>query len=134
MMMEHGFVTGLESKLIQINDAIWRAVRIILDVKLSRGEMTFDEAVNMLMKEAGTTKEGAIAEVRRYTQNPGQPFSYLLGKHLILQLREEIKQKMGSNYSEKFFHDTITANGFLPICLLKKVFENKIEALQKNFT
>ncbi len=130
MMMEHGFVTGLESKLIQVNDAIWRAVRIIVDVRLSRGEMSFDEAVNMLMKEAGMSKEGAVAEVRRYTQTPSYPLSYLLGKHLILQLRDEVKRKMRQKYNEKFFHDTITANGYLPISLLRKVFDQRIAKLK----
>lgn len=126
MMTERGYVTGLEARLIQINDAIWRAVRIIVDVKLSRGEMSFDGAVDMLVKEAELSKEGATAEVRRYTQTPGYALSYLLGKHLILQLREEIKQKLGAKYNEKFFHDTITANGYLPISLLRKVFDRKI--------
>jgi len=130
MMMEHEYVTNLESKLIQINDVIWRAVRIIVDVKLSRGEMGFSEAVDMLMKEAGMSIEGATAEVRRYTQSPGYPLSYLLGKHLILQLREEVKQKMGTRYNEKSFHDTITANGYLPISLLRKVFNQKTAKLK----
>jgi uncharacterized protein (DUF885 family) len=126
MMMERGFVTGLESKLIQVNDAIWRAVRIIVDVKLARGEMDFDEAVNILMKEVGMSKEAAVAEVRWYTQEPGYPLSYLIGKHLILQLREDVKQKMRSEYNERFFHDTVTASGYLPISLLRKVFDQKI--------
>ncbi|MFX1577965.1 MAG: DUF885 domain-containing protein, partial [Promethearchaeota archaeon] len=103
MMMEKGFVTGLEAKMIQLTGAIWRAVRIIVDVQLSRGEMTFDEAVNMLIKETGMPKEGAVAEVRRYTLTPGYPLSYLLGKHLILQLRDEIRQRMGDQYTDKFF-------------------------------
>jgi uncharacterized protein (DUF885 family) len=126
MMMEHGFMTGVESKLIQVNDAIWRAVRIIVDVKMSRGEMPFDEAVDILVTEVGMSLEGATAEVRWYTQSPGYPLSYLMGKHLILQLRDEIKQKMGSEYSETFFHDTITANGNLPIALLRTVFNQKL--------
>jgi len=130
MMMERGYVTCLESKLIQINDVIWRAVRIIVDVKLSRGEMGVDEAIDMLMKEAGMSREAATAEVRRYTQSPGYPLSYLLGKHLILQLREEVKQKMGAKFSERFFHDTITANGYLPISLLRKVFNQKTAKLE----
>ena len=130
MMLERGYVTGLESKLIQINDVIWRAVRMIVDVKLSRGEMDVDEAIDMLMKEAGMSREGATAEVRRYTQSPSYPLSYLLGKHLILQLREEVKQKMGAKFSERFFHDTITANGYLPISLLRKVFNQKTAKLE----
>ncbi|UCE29006.1 MAG: DUF885 domain-containing protein [Candidatus Bathyarchaeota archaeon] len=126
MMIEHGYVASLESKLAQINDAILRAVRIIVDVKLSRREMSFDNAVDMLVKEVGLSREGATGEVRWYTQLPSYPLSYLLGKHLILQLREEVKRKMGSEYNERFFHDTLTANGYLPIALLRKVFDQKM--------
>ena len=112
--------------MIQVNAGIWRAVRIIVDVQLSCGEMSFDNAVNMLIKEVNMSQEVAIAEVRRYTQNPGYPLSYLLGKHLILQLREDVKQTMETRYDERFFHDTITANGYLPISLLRRVFKQKI--------
>lgn len=126
MMTEHGFIKDPKTRFMQTNDVIWRAVRIIVDVKLNRGEMSFDEAVNMLMKEAALSEEGAVAEVRRYTQYPGYQLSYLIGKHLILQLRDEIKRRMGKKYDEKFFHDTITHNEGLPINLLKQVFEQKL--------
>lgn len=130
MMTEHGFIKSLESKFMKVNDGIWRAVRIIVDVKLSRGEMSFDEAVDMLVKEAGMSKEAAVAEVRRYTLTPGYPLSYLLGKHLILKLRDEVRQKMSDKFSEKFFHDTVAANGELPAFLLRKVFDLKIAQLK----
>lgn len=130
LMREKGFITDLETRLIQVNDMIWRAVRIVVDVKLSRGEMTFEEAVEMLMKEAGMSREAAVAEVNRYTQTPGYPLSYLLGKHLILKLREEVRQRMGDKFDEKFFHDTILANGYLPISMLRKIFNHKISELQ----
>ena len=126
LMWEKGFITDLETRLIQINDMIWRAVRIIVDVKLSRGEMSFEEAVDMLVKEAGMSREAAIAEVNRYTQTPGYPLSYLMGKHMILKLRDEVKQKMGEKFDERFFHDTITANGYLPISMLCRIFDRKI--------
>jgi uncharacterized protein (DUF885 family) len=126
MMTKHGFIKGYESEFAKINDGIWRAVRIIVDVKLSRGEMPFDEAVDMLMKEAGMSKEGATAEVRRYTMTPGYPLSYLIGKHLILRLRSDVEKRMGKRFNEKLFHDTITANGELPIGLLREVFDMKL--------
>ncbi len=126
MMREHGFHKGLESRFMQVNEMIWRAVRIIVDVKLAQGEMSFDEAVDMLVNETGMSKNGAVAEVRRYTQSPGQPLSYLLGKHLILKLRDNIKERMGDRYNEKFFHDTMTANGYLPIALLRDAFALKL--------
>lgn len=126
MMAEKGFNADLETRLVQVNDIIWRAVRIIVDVKLSRGEMSFDEAVNMLVRETGMTKDAATAEVKRYTQTPSYPMSYLLGKHLILQLKEELKSKMGRTFDERAFHDTIAANGYLPIAILRKVFDQKM--------
>jgi uncharacterized protein (DUF885 family) len=131
LMREKGFIKDLETRLIQVNDMIWRAVRIIVDVKLSRGEMTFEEAVEMLVKEAGMSREAAVAEVNRYTQTPGYPLSYLLGKHLILSLKEEVKLKMGSKFDEKFFHNTILENGYLPISMLRKIFDHKISQLQR---
>ena len=130
MMREHGFHKSLESRFIQVNEMIWRAVRILVDVKLAQGEMRLDEAVDMLVKETGMSKDGAIAEVRRYTQSPGQPLSYLLGKHFILKLRDEIKEKMGGKYSEKFFHDTMIENGYLPMSMIKDVFELKLAKMQ----
>ncbi len=130
LMWEKGFITDLETRLIQINDMIWRAVRIIVDVKLSRGEMSFEEAVDMLVREAGMSREAAVAEVNRYTQTPGYPLSYLLGKHLILKLRDEVKEEMGEKFDERFFHDTITANGYLPISMLRKIFDRKIRELK----
>jgi len=132
MMAKKGFITDLETRFIQVNGMIWRAVRIIVDVKLSRGEMRFEDAVEMLMKETGMSREGAVAEVKRYTQTPGYPLSYLLGKHLILKLKEELKQKMGAKFDEKFFHDTITANGYLPIAMLRKIFNQKISKLESS--
>jgi len=130
MMMEHGFNRTPEVRFVQVNDAIWRAVRIIVDVKLSRGEMSFDDAVDMLMKEAGLSKDGAVAEVRRYTLTPGYQLSYLLGKHLIFELRDDVKRKMGDKFNLRFFHDTLTANGELPMFLLRKVFDQKLTQLK----
>lgn len=129
MMMEHGFQGGLESKFMQVNDIIWRAVRMIVDVKLSCGKMSFEEAVNMLVKETGMSKNGAVAEVRRYTQSPGYPLSYLLGKHLMLKLQDDVKSKMGDKYSDKSFHDIVTANGYLPMSKLREIFEQKLGKL-----
>ncbi|UCF59270.1 MAG: DUF885 domain-containing protein, partial [Candidatus Bathyarchaeota archaeon] len=129
MMMERGFQGGLKSKFMQVNDIIWRAVRMIVDVKLSCGEMSFEEAVDMLVKETGMSKNGAVAEVRRYTQSPGYPLSYLLGKHLMLKLRDDVKAKMGDKYSDKFFHDVVAANGYLPMSKLREIFEQKLENL-----
>jgi uncharacterized protein (DUF885 family) len=128
MMKEQGYDETAENRLVQTNDLVWRAVRIIVDVRLHRGEMSFEEAVEFLVRETSMPRESAVAEVKRYTFTPGQPLSYLLGKHLILRLREDVQKRMGENFSLKFFHDALLQSGNLPISFLERVFEHKLSA------
>jgi len=126
-MKEQGYDKSLEGAFVQTEDMIWRAARIIIDVKLSTGKMSFDEAVEFLMKEAGKDKEGAVAEIKRYTSSPGYQLSYLLGKHMIKQLKQELKKKFGKKFSDKIFHDTLLYSGSLPIYFHRKVLEQRFK-------
>lgn len=65
-----GFLDQPVQKLARLQDQLWRAARIILDVSLHTGKMTVDEAVEFLVKEAGLEEPNARAEVRRYTGSP----------------------------------------------------------------
>ncbi len=127
MMKDHGFDDTPEAKLIQSKDIVWRAARIIVDVKLSTGKMSFDEAVNYLIDNVGMDKEDAKKEVKRYTQNPAYQLSYLLGKQMIKELKEEVKERMGDDFEEKFFHDTILYAGSVPMKYLREIFDKKID-------
>lgn len=111
-----------ESKLraVQAIDVIFRAARIIIDVKLHCGQMTFDEAVSFLKTETGMGDNTALTEVKRYTKTPSYPLSYLLGKHLLLQLQKDVKEHLKDKYQEKAFHDTLLQGGALPFTHLRK--------------
>jgi uncharacterized protein (DUF885 family) len=122
LMSEQGFATGPEVRLVQLNDQIWRACRVIIDVELSSGRMGFDEAVDMLVTEARMSRAGAVAEVRRYTFTPGYQLSYLYGKHLLLGLRERRRQAEGSAFELRRFHDTLLANSTLPAAMWERAF------------
>ncbi len=126
MMKEHGFDDTPEARLVQNRDILWRAARIIVDVELSTGKMNFEEAVEYLMDTVGLERAPAVAEVKRYTQNPAYQLSYLLGKHMIMELKKEVKDDMGDEYSEKFFHDTILYAGSVPFTHLRELFNKKI--------
>jgi uncharacterized protein (DUF885 family) len=63
----------------------------------------------------------ARAEVRRYTYTPGYQLSYLMGKVLLLGLRESEKRRLGSAFSLKGFHDTLLRNGSLPISFHRRL-------------
>ncbi len=126
MMKEHGFDDTPEARLVQARDILWRAARIIVDVKLSTGKMEFDEAVEFLVDKVGLEERAAEAEVKRYTQNPAYQLSYLLGKHMIMEIREDVKNRYGDDFSEKGFHDTILYSGSVPLKFLKKEIERRM--------
>jgi uncharacterized protein (DUF885 family) len=124
-----GYDKSPEGAFVQTKDMIWRAARIIIDIKLSTGKMCFDEAVDFLMREAGKDREGAVAEVKRYTMSPSYQLSYLLGKHMIKEMKQELKKKFGNKFSERTFHDTLLYSGSLPIHFHKKILEERFSKL-----
>lgn len=128
MMREQGFSADAETHFVQVLDQLWRACRIIIDVDLHRQKMTFDEAVDFLVDEAGMERPGALAEVKRYTYNPAYQLSYLIGKHLIKGLREEMKAKLGAKYEDRWFHDAILYAGSLPFKYLRQELAAKAAA------
>ncbi len=131
MMKEQGFGGDPATRFAQMLDQLWRAARIVIDVDLHCGRMTFDEAVDYLVAECGFERPGAVGEVKRYSYTPAYPLSYLTGKHLILQLRKDVKKGLGRAYSDKFFHDTYLYAGSIPVTYMRQLFEYKIRELRK---
>ncbi len=56
-----------------------RAVRVLIDVGLHVDGMSFEDAVNLMLEHTRLERGAAEGEVRRYTQTPTQPLSYLDG-------------------------------------------------------
>lgn len=113
-----------ESRFLLALDLAWRAARVIIDVRLSRGEMGFDEAVAFLATQAGMDRAAAVAEVKRYTMSPGYQLSYLLGKHKIKELKGDVRGELGERYSDRLFHDAILYSGSLPMKLMRRAVRN----------
>jgi uncharacterized protein (DUF885 family) len=121
MMREHGFDDGPAFRVIMHTDAIWRACRIILDIRLHRGELTVDEATDFLVEQTNFERANARAEVQWYTYRPTYPLSYLLGRTLLLGLRADEEARLGDRFSLKAFHDTLLRNGSLPISFHRRL-------------
>jgi uncharacterized protein (DUF885 family) len=60
-------------------------------------------------------------EVKRYSHTPGQALSYMIGRHLVLDLRKDLESKLGKKFDEKKFHDIVAGYGNLPFNLIKEV-------------
>ena len=123
LMREEGFDDGPEYRLMLHTDAIWRACRIILDVRLHRGELSVEEALDFLVEQTRFERDNAYAEVKWYTYRPTYPLSYLLGRTLLLELRAAEQRRLGEAFSLRDFHDTLLRNGSLPISFHRRLLE-----------
>jgi uncharacterized protein (DUF885 family) len=123
MMREHGFDDDPRFRLVMHTDAIWRACRIILDIRMHRGELTVDEATDFLVEHTRFERPNAHAEVQWYTYRPTYPLSYLLGRTLLLGLRGDEQRRLGDRFSLKGFHDLLLRNGSLPISFQRRLLE-----------
>ena len=120
MMYEQGFEKNDATAIIMLDAGIWRAVRVIYDIKLAYGEATVDEMVDLLSKEAMTPEAVARGDVQGFSRTPGYPICYLIGRHMVFELRRELENKLGSKFELKRFHDLLAANGNLPFYLARR--------------
>jgi len=119
MAYEEGLLSP-ESRLCQLKDEIWRACRIIVDMRLHQRRMTPDEAVEMLVRDADLERPNAEAEVRRYVYSPGYQMAYAIGKQEIMKLRERVKSTEGVDFSLRGFHDRVLDEGSMPVPLIAR--------------
>jgi uncharacterized protein (DUF885 family) len=112
MSIDLGIVDDPFARLSMLHDALWRAHRILIDCGLHSGRMTYDGAVQHLMKHVGFTRARAEADVNWYTAMPTVPMSYLIGKMELLRLK---RRKVDSGgMSLKAFNDWALSFGTIP--------------------
>ncbi len=125
LMREHGFDASPAHRMMLATDAIWRACRIILDIQLHRGEISIDEAIEFLIDNTGFERPNAAAEVHRYTATPTYQLSYLLGKVLILRLRDDEQRRLGDAFSLRDFHDALLWSGSIPVSFHRRLLRGE---------
>ncbi len=103
----------------------FRAARIVADVSLHTGRMTYDECVKwmqeVLESKTDSEKKYIETEVRRYTISPAYQMAYLMGKLEIMKLREAMMLEQGDSFSLREFHDKLLAEGSVPPTLMWEV-------------
>ncbi|MHB8631284.1 MAG: DUF885 domain-containing protein [Candidatus Limnocylindria bacterium] len=114
LMTELGFLDDPETRLLRLKDLLWRAARVSVDVGLSTGELGFEQAVRFMVEGPMLERTAAVGECRRYTLNPLQPSSYVLGRSAILDLRERARRR---GYGMRRFHDALLGCASIPPAL-----------------
>lgn len=119
LMAEQGFHRRPEAALFHQLYLLWRAARIVLDVKLHTMGMPAHEGARYLADLVGITRTSAEAEVRRYCLSPGYQLCYAVGRRELLHLRADYRRRAGARFSLRAFHDEVLGYGGLPVALMR---------------
>lgn len=134
LMHELGYFEKPEYVLGMLGAQMFRACRVVIDIGshlelpipaeetgFHAGEpWTFETAVELLVERCHEDAEYARSEVTRYYGWPGQAISYKVGERVIMELREELKQRQGSAFRLKDFHARVLGSGPVGLELLRE--------------
>ena len=122
LLDRHGYFRTPGERLAVLVMRAWRACRVVLDVRLHTGACSPEEGADFLVANAATTRDAALAEVRRYMGNPTQPFAYAFGWREILALRADEERRLGPRFDEREFHDRLLRCGPVPMPFVRRLF------------
>jgi len=123
---EQGWYDGDPAGLLgQLDMALFRAHRLVVDTGLHAKHWTRQQAVDYLGPLPGLSTE---SEVDRYVSDAGQACSYMIGELKIVELRERAKAALGANFSLSEFHSRVLGAGRVPLGVLEQDIDRWIAA------
>ena len=103
----------------RLENEMWRAIRLVIDTGVHEKHWTREQMVDYFHRYTAMDEPNVQSEVDRYIAWPGQALAYKLGQSQILALRDEARQKLGSRFDIRAFHDAVLHNGALPLDVLE---------------
>ncbi len=125
---EIGFYQDPYSDYGRLENEMWRAIRLVIDTGVHEKHWSRDQMVDYFHRYTAMDEPNVQTEVDRYIAWPGQALAYKLGQLEILRLREEARQRLGSKFDLRAFHDEVVGSGPLPLDVLHTQVENWISA------
>jgi uncharacterized protein (DUF885 family) len=109
--------------LAQTDEALLRACRFCVSVKMHCQKMSVDEATRFFQQNCYYEEKPSHQEAMRGTYDPEYLY-YTLGKLEILKLREDYRKQQGGKFNLRQFHDEMLRHGAPPLRLLRELMLN----------
>lgn len=120
LLWDLNFPRGPEDKMGMLFWRAHRAARIIFSLKFHLGQMSPQEAIDLLVNRVGHERANATAEVRRSfngTYSPLYQAAYMIGGLQFRALHAELVGSRGM--SDRAFHDAILQGGRMPVEMVR---------------
>ena len=120
LMLETGFYPNKKIELRQLQLRLWRNARVIYDVGMHTGKLSYEEAINLMTDKVGFLRWAAQLEIDSSSSRPGYFIGYFIGMTEILKMRKEYKKLKGNEFSLSKFHENLLKIGNMPPSLMKE--------------
>jgi uncharacterized protein (DUF885 family) len=117
---ENGWYEGdPEGLLGQMNDALFRARRLVVDTGLHTKGWTRQQAIDYGIE---------ASEIERYVVNPGQACAYMIGQLKLVELRDKARAALRDRFNPKAFHNAVLSMGTAPLTMIEAQVDRYIAA------
>jgi uncharacterized protein (DUF885 family) len=122
VMTEAGY-DDFNPRFLLVRKKVWlrAVVNTILDIRLQTMNMTDQEALDLMMKDAFQTQAEAEGKLKRAKLSSTQLPTYFLGTQQWWALRRKYQAAKGGSFTLEEFHDRALDQGPLPIEYLEKI-------------
>jgi hypothetical protein len=121
MMLESGYKNSDEMWLMYYKWNLRTVCNTILDNSVHTKNMSKEDAITLLTKEAFQQDAEAEGKWNRVTLSQVQLCSYFSGYVEIFDFREQLKKKQGNTFNLKKFHEEFLSFGSAPVKYIKQL-------------
>jgi uncharacterized protein (DUF885 family) len=120
MMAEQGY-GGSEVKMQQLKMRLRAIANAILDQSIHAGNMTEEEAMDLMTKETFQQEGEAVAKWKRARLTSAQLSTYFVGGTEHLDLRAAEQKKLGKDFNLKKYNDQVISYGSPPVKYVREL-------------
>jgi len=127
MAIEEGYGGGdPRYELAQLLLALQRLGRLVAGISLHTQGMTYDQAVKLFEDRCWMSPVNAAREARRGMLDPTY-LVYTLGKWRVLELRDEVRRRLGPGFKLREFHDAFLRQGSSALPVVRAAMPHELE-------
>ncbi|HEX8805958.1 MAG TPA: DUF885 family protein, partial [Candidatus Aquilonibacter sp.] len=112
---------------------IFISSRLVVDTGMNALGWNFERAQSFLRENTLLSEIEISSELLRYaTDLPAQSLSYKLGSMKFAELRAKARERLGSAFDLRRFHNRIVSNGGMPLSLVEAEIASFIDEHARN--
>jgi hypothetical protein len=127
-MLNEGFGGGdLRLRLMQLKFYLRAVANAILDHQMHCTQMTDEQAMQFLTRDAYQSEGEARLKLIRAKQSSTQLSTYFVGRMAHYRLHQQIERELGDKFTLDRYHEAVLAQGSVPVKYLPELVRARLE-------